>query len=164
MLRDQNLIPLSHQHQHALALCVRIERSSPIAEADIPAWRAEIAQHFEPEIRTHFAAEEDILFPAARQFKELTSLVEELISEHGELRANVNNAIDGKMSAGDLRAFANRLSNHIRKEERQLFELLQQLMSAKDLASLGQKLDGALAKAMRACALPSEKTRLQGAK
>ena len=26
MLRDRNLIPLSHQHQHALALCVRLDR------------------------------------------------------------------------------------------------------------------------------------------
>ena len=27
MLRDRNLIPLSHQHQHALALCVRLDRA-----------------------------------------------------------------------------------------------------------------------------------------
>ena len=27
MLRDNNLIPLSHQHQHALALCVQIDRA-----------------------------------------------------------------------------------------------------------------------------------------
>ena len=30
MLRDKNLIPLSRQHQHALALCVRIDRASPV--------------------------------------------------------------------------------------------------------------------------------------
>ena len=47
MLRDKNLIPLSHQHQHALALCVRIERASPIADADVAAWQAEIAQQFQ---------------------------------------------------------------------------------------------------------------------
>jgi hemerythrin-like domain-containing protein len=34
MLRDKSLIPLSRQHQHALALCVRIERASPIPETD----------------------------------------------------------------------------------------------------------------------------------
>ena len=27
MLRDKNLVPLSRQHQHALALCVRINRA-----------------------------------------------------------------------------------------------------------------------------------------
>ena len=51
MLRDKNLIPLSHQHQRALALCVRIDRAQPIPAADLPAWQAEIEQHFEQEIK-----------------------------------------------------------------------------------------------------------------
>ncbi|MFZ0733213.1 MAG: hemerythrin domain-containing protein [Candidatus Sulfotelmatobacter sp.] len=164
MLRDKNLIPLSHQHQRALALCVRIDRASPAGEADLPAWQAEIAQHFENEIRIHFAAEEEILFPASRQFAELISLVEELISEHVELRTKFNSARDKKMSAEDLKAFAKLLSIHIRKEERQLFERLQQLMSAEDLTSLGQKLERSLDKAIQACALPNEKTQLRSAK
>jgi hemerythrin-like domain-containing protein len=66
MLRDKSLIPLSRQHQHALALCVRIERTSPIPEADLPAWRAEIALQYEQELRIHFAAEEEVVFSAAR--------------------------------------------------------------------------------------------------
>ncbi|HEV2470435.1 MAG TPA: hemerythrin domain-containing protein [Candidatus Sulfotelmatobacter sp.] len=165
MLRDKNLIPLSHQHQHALALCVRIERASPIPEADLPAWQAEVAQQFENEIRIHFAAEEEILFPVARQFKELTSLVAELISEHVELRTEFNNAAQKRMSSGsDLRAFANRLSNHIRKEERLLFERLQQLMGPREMTAVGHKLDRALKKAVQACALPNEKTRLRSTK
>jgi len=66
MLRDKNLVPLSRQHQHALALCVRIDRAAPIAEPDLAAWQAEIGQHFRAEIRVHFAAEEQFVFPAAR--------------------------------------------------------------------------------------------------
>jgi hypothetical protein len=42
MLRDKSLIPLSHQHQRALALCVRIDRAQPIPDADLEAWQAEI--------------------------------------------------------------------------------------------------------------------------
>lgn len=164
MLRDKNLIPLSHQHQHALALCVRIDRASPIGDADLPAWQEEIAQHFESEIRIHFAAEEEILFPAARRFRSLTPLVEELISEHAELRAKFESAMNSEAPAAELKTLANRLSSHIRKEERQLFEQLQQLMRAEDLTALGQKLDRELAKAVQACALPKEKTRLRSAK
>ncbi len=66
MLRDKNLIPLSHQHQRALALCVRIDRAQPIPDADLEAWQAEIEQQFAQEIRIHFSAEESVLFPAAR--------------------------------------------------------------------------------------------------
>lgn len=109
-------------------------------------------------------AEEEILFPAARKFRELTALVEELISEHRELRAKFRCAMEKSMSAGDLTAFAKLLSRHIRREERQLFELLQQLVSAEELESLGQKLDGALERAVHACAMPNEKTRLRGMK
>ena len=76
MLRDKSLIPLSHQHQHALALCVRMDRARPIAEKDLPAWLAEIRQAFEAEIKIHFAAEEAVVFPEARRVG-LGSLVEE---------------------------------------------------------------------------------------
>ena len=86
MLRDKSLIPLSHQHQRALALCVRIDRAQPIPVADLQSWQAEIEQHFEQEIKVHFSAEEQVLFPAARQFPELVPLVEELIADHAALR------------------------------------------------------------------------------
>ena len=57
MLRNKNLVPLSHQHQHALALCVRIERASPIADSDLSAWQTEIAELGRTEIAAHFSAE-----------------------------------------------------------------------------------------------------------
>ncbi|HTZ84950.1 MAG TPA: hemerythrin domain-containing protein [Candidatus Acidoferrales bacterium] len=164
MLRDKNLIPLSHQHQHALALCVRIDRASPVAGADLQEWQLEIARHFESEIRIHFATEEEVLFPATRKFRELTSVVEELISEHGELRVMFESAIDGKLSAEDLRTFANRLANHIRKEERHLFERLQQLMSPEDLTALGQKLNRALENVVPTCTVPNRKSQPRGAR
>src|ERR1700740_3561803 len=127
MLRDKSLIPLSHQHQRALALCVRIHRAQPIRNSDVEAWQAEIEHHFEPELKMHFAAEEQEVFPAARQFGELTPLVDELIAEHCVLRESFSQAGSRQISAEALPAFANQLSAHIRKEERQLFERMQQL-------------------------------------
>ncbi|MGD0180950.1 MAG: hemerythrin domain-containing protein, partial [Terriglobales bacterium] len=86
MLRDKNLVPLSRQHQHALALCVRLDRAIQAGEIDLEAWQAEIQQQFESEIGIHFAAEEKELFPAAARFPELQSLVDELLAEHDFLR------------------------------------------------------------------------------
>src|SRR6059058_5966946 len=86
MLRDKNLIPLSRQHQHALALCVRLDRAVQSGQVDAEAWQAEIQQIFEQEIGTHFDAEERELFPAAASRPELRSLVEELLDEHEALR------------------------------------------------------------------------------
>ena len=164
MLRDKSLIPLSRQHQHALALCVRIERASPIANSDLKAWQEEIAQQFQLEVSTHFAAEERVLFSSARRFGELVPLVEELLADHGALRDSFTRAAENQMSAADLIALARLLSAHIRKEERLLFERLQQLMHADELAALGEELAGALAAAEQACLLPTEITKLRSGK
>ena len=155
MLRDRNLVPLSRQHQHALALCVRIDRAMPIADADLAAWQVEMAQIFQSEISIHFTAEERVLFPAARKFAELIPLVEELLVDHTMLRERFARAEAHTLSAAELSAFGQRLSNHIRKEERQLFESMQELMNPEELALLGQHLEEALKDAAQACSLPS---------
>jgi|SRR5579864_531016 len=159
MLRDKNLVPLSRQHQHALALCVRIERASPIPEPDLAAWQTEIAQHFRAEIRIHFEAEEQFVFPPARAFPEFNLLVEELISEHAWLRERFAKAEAQGMSGGEIAEFAQGLSAHIRKEERQLFERLQEVMSERELAAMGQRLDQVLREAEQACIVPAKSSR-----
>jgi hemerythrin-like domain-containing protein len=164
MLRDQSLIPLSHQHQRALALCVRIDRAQPIPETDLRAWQTEIAQHFEQEVKIHFAAEENVIFPAARQFAELAPLVEELIAEHASLRESFAHAEARLMSGKSLPAFAQQLSAHIRKEERQLFEGMQQLMNPAQLAALGMRLVAALKGAAQSCIVANEATKLKAAR
>jgi hemerythrin-like domain-containing protein len=161
MLRHKRLIPLSHQHQRALALCVRIDRAQPIGEADLETWQAEIEQQFAQEIEVHFSAEENVLFPEARQFPELTALVDELIADHASLRELFSRAKYRQMSARALPEFAQHLSAHIRKEERQLFQGMQALMSAKELTVLGINLEEALKDAAQSCALSNEATRLR---
>jgi iron-sulfur cluster repair protein YtfE (RIC family) len=164
MLRDKNLIPLSHQHQRALALCVRIDRAAPIADADREAWQAEISQLFQTEIGIHFTAEERVLFPTAGAFEELVSLIEELLDDHHVLRSQSESAQERHMSASDLVEFSRRLSAHIRKEERQLFERMQRLMNAEQLDRLGRQLTEALQDASQACAVPSSATKLRAAR
>jgi hemerythrin-like domain-containing protein len=161
MLRDKNLIPLSHQHQRALALCVRIDRAQPIPDVDLESWQSEIEQYFLREIAIHFSAEEAVVFPAALKFGELTSLVEELIAEHTALREFFSRAEARDMTSESLPAFARQLSIHIRKEERQLFERMQQLMNPEELVALGKRLEAALADASQFCILPAAAIKLK---
>ena len=125
------------------------------------AWQSEIAQLFRGEISIHFAAEEQVLFPAARKFVDLVPLLEELLADHAWLRENVAKAEAGRMSAADLSAFGRRFSAHIRKEERQLFEQLQGLMRPDELGTVGKRLDEALKDTDAACTLPTQATRLR---
>jgi hemerythrin-like domain-containing protein len=161
MLRDKNLVPLSRQHQHALALCVRIDRAILAGDVDLAAWQAEICQSFQQEIQFHFLAEEKELFPVAAQFSDLRELVDELKAEHASLREYFSQSAAGTMDQGTLADFGRVLSAHIRKEERQLFEGLQQRMTAEQLGVLGTALEVALRDAAEACLLPSEATRLR---
>jgi hemerythrin-like domain-containing protein len=156
MLRDKALVPLSRQHQHALALCVRIDRAQPKVEADLELWQAEITRHFQQEIRLHFAAEELVLFPAAKEFDELASLIEELSSEHTMLREDFAQAEARSLSVEGMLAFGQRLSAHIRKEERQLFERVQELMSKEEIAALGAILEETFKDAALVCMLPAQ--------
>ena len=144
MLRDRNLIPLSHQHQHALALCVQIDRALQAGTADTEALQAQIRTMFNLEIRWHFAAEEQALFPEAQKFSELQLLVKDLLAEHTVLRGYFARAEQRQLDKDRLRELAQFLSAHIRKEERQLFEGCQRLFSPGQLAVVGAALEAAL--------------------
>lgn len=156
MLRDKNLVPLSRQHQHALALCVRINRAALSTPAELKVWQSEVQQHFEQEIQAHFTAEEAHIFPAARRHPELSPLVDELLAEHRQLRHGFAQARARALDRAALRKFAEALSAHIRKEERQLFEGLQAKMTAEELRGVGEGIHEVLAQAPRACILPTE--------
>src|SRR6266550_2452569 len=119
MLRDKNLVPLSRQHQHALALCVRLDRALQAGEVDAEAWSEEIRQIFAQEVATHFAAEEKVVFPAAAAFPGLSPLVEQLLAEHVSLTKIFTRATTANLDVNSLRSFVEQLSSHIRKEERQ---------------------------------------------
>jgi len=160
MLRDKSLIPLSHQHQHALALCVRLDRALRKGEIELSVWQAEIEQLFEHEIKIHFAAEESILFPAARQYAALQPLVEELAGEHGVLREDFARVAARTMTAHNLRRFGEQFAAHVRKEERQLFEEMQKLMPPEGLAVVGAELESALKEATQVCAIPQKRVKL----
>lgn len=141
MLRDTNLVPLSHQHQHALALCVRIGKN--FAEVhdtpDVHRWELEIVRLFDDEIKQHFEAEQKYVFPEADKFEELQQLVDELRIEHTLIRRNVERARARQFTVTDLQVFTATLSEHIRKEERQLFEAMQRLLTPESLTRVGQQ-------------------------
>jgi hemerythrin-like domain-containing protein len=163
MVRDKNLIPLSHQHHHALSLCVRIDRALQGGDVELEPWLMEVEQLYKQEITVHFAAEEKEVFPAAQNFTKLRPIVQRLILEHAELRELFVKAATRAMTAQELKTCGERLSAHIRKEERQLFEGMQNAMTPEQLKVIGTALEKALAEIPQECLIPNVKTRLRAA-
>ncbi len=133
MLRDPALVPLSHQHHHALALCVMIDRSTE----DIETKARMIVNHFDSEMQLHFEVEERVLFPSAANIPETCDIAEELTAEHRRMTTLVNIL----RQAGDMAAiaeFTDLLRRHVRKEENFLFEEMQRTLSREHLDNIGQ--------------------------
>lgn len=128
-------------------------QSGPV---DVKAWQAEITQHFEQEVSFHFAAEEAEIFPLAARFESLKPLVEELIAEHAVLRDLFARAASSSLNDPSLLAeFTTKLTAHIRKEERQLFEGMQSVLSPAELDQMGVRLSPLLDHVGGACILPA---------
>jgi len=129
---------------------------------DLASWQQEVQACYEQEIGTHFHAEERVVFPAASRIAELQAIVNELRTEHDELRQFFAKATERKLEPSSLSEFVQKLARHIRKEERELFEGMQKTMSLQELAAIGAALDEALKPATKACFLPQKRRPTSG--
>jgi len=138
MLRDPNLIPLSHQHHNALAMCVLTRRSLGEDRSSLNV--AELARRavdrYELELANHFEIEEQILFPAIENTLGKLSLVADLAAQHRQaedLIAQLRSA----PTAALLERLCGLLTEHIRREENELFQLAQARLPETVLRDLG---------------------------
>jgi hemerythrin-like domain-containing protein len=145
MWRDPSLHPLSHQHQHGLALSVLIDRGlkADSSEKVADGLADKVAATWEVELQSHFRVEEEVLFPAVEPFLESKAIVADLIGQHREMEELIGRiaAASGAARVELLTEFGQLLSRHIRTEERQLFEEIQARLSQEQMASLGQRID-----------------------
>ena len=150
MQRDPSLIPLSHQHQHGLALTVLIDRglkTQPTQEKALEL-AGKVARMADAELLGHFQVEEEVLFPAVRPHLDSGQVVDDLIAQHRALE----DLIQRVAAAGDneriplLTEFGDLLQRHIRIEERQLFQEIQAKLDDAQLAELGKQVDATVRK------------------
>lgn len=128
MRRCDALRALSSEHHHGLVITVKVKRALATAEAE-RVWQ-EVRELFVTELEPHFQAEELWLLPALEQAGE-TELVRRTHAEHAELRRMIR---EGGMP--NMAAFGELLSQHIRFEERELFETAQKKIPPDKLAEL----------------------------
>jgi hemerythrin-like domain-containing protein len=145
MWRDPSLHPLSHQHQHGLALSVLIERGlkADNSEKNAADLAHKVAAAWEVELRGHFQVEEKVVFPRVEPVLASAAILSELVEQHREMEKLVAKigASSGPKRIALLTEFGELLSKHIRIEERQLFEEIQARLSKDEIATLGKQID-----------------------
>jgi hemerythrin-like domain-containing protein len=142
MQRAEALAELSRDHHHGLVVAQRLRRADAGSAVDA---RAAFLDYWTTEGRTHFRVEEDVLLPAmARHHRSDDPAIVRVLVEHVDLRRR---AADLEASADvpvdDLHALGERLSAHIRHEERVLFPMIEASFSDDELSALGQALAAA---------------------
>ncbi|HWE49635.1 MAG TPA: hemerythrin domain-containing protein [Bryobacteraceae bacterium] len=143
MLRDPSLIPLSHQHHNALALCVLIRRALADPSPDLAGCARRVTDRYELELVNHFEIEEQVVFPLCGA----SPLIAELLAEHRAIEALVAE-IGATPTARALEQFCGLLTAHIRREERELFESIQRALPRETLDRAGLEIDR---RAVRIC-------------
>jgi iron-sulfur cluster repair protein YtfE (RIC family) len=144
MKRNRNLILLSHDHYQGLSLANMIKKDAPLFNRlpnDIPGKLRYTLEMYDNDLVKHFSDEEDILFPAVEgKDPEVDSVIEEMLEDHCKVRDLIFHLRTGQNSEENLHLLGCLLEKHIRKEERVLFNRIEELLTAEELKILGMRI------------------------
>ena len=144
MKRHKSLIFISHDHYHGLQLGQLIKKNAPQLKNlpnDIEGKKNYTINFYENDLLHHFYLEENIILPAVKgRNKEIDKLFNELINEHREIEKTVESLKENTNIEDKLDKLGTLLQEHIRKEERILFEKIQKELSEEELQKLEEEL------------------------
>ena len=134
MKRDKNIVPLSQDHHFGLLSGWKIKQG---IKKNISYERIKnyINYHWDNSQSFHFDEEEKILFLYSDD-----ELTQRAIDEHKEIREllkTLNEVEDFEL----LMLYADKVTEHIRFEERVLFPHLENILTEEQLAEVGKKLN-----------------------
>lgn len=140
MKRHQSLYPFSHHHHKALLLAQVLIKNAPPFKylPNTPDKKKEylLKEHLEL-LKYHFDAEEKLLFPFVQKItSEINITIEQVLSEHKLIFDLIQRVKENVDLENTLDLLGRTLKEHIRLEERILFEKIQESLTAAELAQL----------------------------
>ena len=135
MKRDRRLRQLSDDHHQALVLARRATSAASVKPETLAALWDEVTRRFHIELAPHFSIEEQYMLPALERAGG-AALAKRTRDEHAELRRIVSD--DGHDLATRLDRFGTLLRDHVRFEERVLFEAVQERLSDAELEAVSE--------------------------
>jgi iron-sulfur cluster repair protein YtfE (RIC family) len=140
MKRHQSLLTFSREHHTALLLAQILKKDAPQYKgmpSKLPDKVEYLKAKYYNELKQHFHVEENILFPFLTGKNNLIDeLIDDLIRDHNKVAENIV-LLDTHHDSEKLLDDTGRLLEcHIRKEERVLFQKIQEVLSEEELNEL----------------------------
>jgi hemerythrin-like domain-containing protein len=139
--RHDALIPLTHDHHHALVQARRLIEAEGAPPEERLAVGKGFVDFYEDDTLLHFHEEEEVLFPKFLDHvdeapQELVQVLLEHVAIHGlvgDLRAALEK---GSVDGASLKRLGETLKGHVRLEEMKLFPLIEQAVPDADLGHI----------------------------
>lgn len=145
MKRHDAIVQLSRDHQKGLMLAQLLKLNSPAYQGlptDIFGKMSYAKETFELDLKKHFEDEEKILFPFVKgRDTECDKIIDELLEEHLFLSKNILQLVESENLDYQLDLIGKTLEQHIRKEERILFNRIQDILNENELEFLKNKIE-----------------------
>lgn len=140
MKRHPALVRLSDDHHHELVQARRLRLASDAdAQERLQTADEYVTKFFDTTVE-HFRREEEVLFPLYARHAGQTALLQRILREHMELHGLARElraqATAGAVSAETLATLGSLLHDHVRVEERELFEEIQRTVPDAELDAL----------------------------
>lgn len=137
MKRHPALESLSREHHHALVVAQRLKRATDSTADEA---RAAFLDYWDRDGREHFHEEEEILLPALARFADPDQpMIARVLIDHVRIRRFAAELADAG-PLDDLHALGRELERHVRREERELFGLIEQVLPEPELVALAERL------------------------
>lgn len=140
--RHDSLIPLSHDHHHTLAQARRLEEGASFTDLNERRRAADdFVNFYLGRVLRHFHEEEELFFAPLVDHEEARDEVMKAVAEHLRIHALARGLrrglVDGEADPETMGALSKLLTTHIRSEEKNVFPLVERLLTSEELSDLG---------------------------
>lgn len=141
--RHDALIPLSHDHHHALAQAKRLAEAASLSEGAARARAGDdFINFYLGRMLRHFREEEELFFAPLVDHEEASDKVLRALAEHLRVhalaRALMRQVTEGAADPTTMSDLSKLITAHVRFEERDLFPVVERLISEDELTDLAE--------------------------
>lgn len=137
--RHKGIAPLSRHHHHALIMALKISKlSAEPNEDEVAPLTKELKDFWETESQEHFREEEEVLLPTFAKYASIDRPeIIEMLLEHVQIRSLVSRINEESEDVvSHIRQLGVMLEQHVRKEERVIFPIIEAALPEEVLLQL----------------------------